>query len=801
MLLRPRWRKVFRDLWQEKSRTGIVVASIAVGIIAFGGLFGTRNIVSQNIAIEYQRFNENDVVFELDGFDEALVRWAARQDFVTDAQGVTVYNATAPNIDGEEEDVVLTAFEDYSDIRINRLVPEAGRFPPQRGQVVVERSYTGAIAQEIGTSFVVEGDNDTVISLAYIGTAHDLNAFPNSVDPRIKLYVTPRTLRLLDFDTAFNQLYLTLDRDAIARAGTELETVTEDLRESISRLGVDVNGVRVNRDDNLWSGDFAVAIASILFFVGSAAVILSGFLVLNVITGLLARQRRQIGVMKMIGASGAQIAGLYLVLVGTFGVLALALALPMSRVLAEFVAGGLLSVGFLNVGITVVQIPLLVFIVQIIVAIAAPIIAALVPIARSARLSPIESLRETTVANSDWLDRALAKLRGLPRPVLLTLRNTFRRKARLVATLITLIVAGAFFMAALNLRVSVLREATTISLAGSDLRFTLARTADRSGVLRRVETVSGVTGGEGWLIDTVRRVRPDGTESDSLTLNGVPAETPYNAPSLTEGRWIEPLTADNRFEIVISTEFETLEPGVGVGDTLRLTFDGDEADWQVVGIVETGGPTSVTPPLYAAYDTVSRFVEAPEQSNFILVSTLADTFALERDTEQHILDALDRLGVDVVASSITLEESENARNSFDVIIFLLAFVALIIAIVGGFGLGGTMSLNVMERTREIGVMRSVGASSNTLRGMYVLEAVLIGGMSYVLALPVSLLVSYGFARAIGGIFGLDRALEFGVNPLGLLMWAVIIVIVAVLASLVPAQRASSISIREALAYE
>ncbi len=802
-MLSPRWRKVARDLWAEKSRTGIVVASIAVGIIAFGGLFGTRSVVAENITLEYRRFNENDVAYRINGLDDETVAWAARQPFVTDAQGLTVYNAEA-QLPGGVEDVVITAFEDYNDIRINRLLPEQGKVPPERGEVVIERSYTNEVGIDIGSEIIIELEEGRTTTLDYVGTVHDLNAFPNSVDPRIKLYVTPRTLRLLDFDPTFNQLYVTLDRETIANAGTTLDAVSDGLREDLERLGVEVDGVIVNRDGQLWSGDFANGIAAILFLVGSAAVVLCGFLVLNVITGLLAQQRRQIGMMKIIGATGWQVATLYLTLAAAFGTLALIFALPVSRLLSRGVSSALLGVGFLNVDVAVFELPIFVVIVQVIVAVMAPIIAGLLPIIKGARLSVLDSLQDSDSASIDGFDRLLAKIKGLPRPVLLALRNTFRRKARLISTLVTLIVAGGFFMGALNIRVSVLKEATTVALAGSDLRFNLDDYYDQGGVLMRVSTVDGITDAEGWVTGTVNRVRADDSESDDLTLTGVPADSPYNTPVITEGRWLVPPTPRHRpnlNEIVISTEFEDLEPDVKVGDTLRLTFDGTEQNWLVVGIVETGGPTSVTPPLYTYYEGASRYLQVPEQTNFVLTATSANTLEADARIEAAAVDELDRFGIEVSDSSVVLEESENARSSFDVIIFLLAFVAMIIAIVGGFGLGGTMSLAVLERTREIGVMRSVGASSNTLRGMYVLEGVLIGAMSYVLALPFSLLVSYGFAVAIAGIFGRDRPLEFGVNLVGLALWATIILVVAAIASLLPAQRAARISIREALAYE
>jgi putative ABC transport system permease protein len=122
------------------------------------------------------------------------------------------------------------------------------------------------------------------------------------------------------------------------------------------------------------------------------------------------------------------------------------------------------------------------------------------------------------------------------------------------------------------------------------------------------------------------------------------------------------------------------------------------------------------------------------------------------------------------------------------------------AVIGGLGLAGTMTLNVLERTREIGVMRSIGASSGMVGSIVLTEGMLIGFISWVLAVPLSVPVSLVFGSVIGHAF-FDRPLGFSFSLMGLTVWLAIVMITSVVASLLPAHRAMTMSVQETLAYE
>jgi putative ABC transport system permease protein len=111
-----------------------------------------------------------------------------------------------------------------------------------------------------------------------------------------------------------------------------------------------------------------------------------------------------------------------------------------------------------------------------------------------------------------------------------------------------------------------------------------------------------------------------------------------------------------------------------------------------------------------------------------------------------------------------------------------------------------MTLNVAERTREIGVLRAVGASNRALRGVFLLEGWAMGLMAWlagvVLAVPISVFLS----RRIGNAF-ISRPLDFAFSFRGIVVWLVIILAVSTLATLAPALAASRVTVRETLSYE
>jgi putative ABC transport system permease protein len=133
------------------------------------------------------------------------------------------------------------------------------------------------------------------------------------------------------------------------------------------------------------------------------------------------------------------------------------------------------------------------------------------------------------------------------------------------------------------------------------------------------------------------------------------------------------------------------------------------------------------------------------------------------------------------------------------IIFLL-IMAVLTALVGSIGLTGTMSINVLERTREIGVMRTIGAVDRVIMQSVILEALVIGLITWLLAIGLSFPISVALLAIVGEAM-MGSAMSLSFTPVGILLWLGVVIGLSIIASIVPARNAARLTINEVLSYE
>ena len=793
-MTRLRWRKVLRELFESKGRTALVVFSIAIGVMAFGGLLTARTVMNENLTTGYLNSRANDIAFDLAPFDQPLIHWVARQPYVTDVQALTTYIGETVKPDGEKEDIQLTGVSDFSQLDVNILAPEAGKFPPGKDEIVLERNSLSTYDYAIGDLITVELTDQKPRQLTIVGTVHDMNTPMPITSRSVKSFVQRDTLFDLGGDSTLNKLYVKIDRAALAANGEKLGDYADALRDGIEGKGVSVRSVNANLENKHWAQDNVTTMMLLLATIGGVALAFSGFLVFNIISSFVTKQKRQIGVMKTIGASRAQIAWIFLSLVACFGLLALVIALPLSMYMAYAIATFFGS-QMMNFDIDIFRPSWWVIGLEVAMALLVPMLASLVPVWQGTGMTVVEAINDGADQKSvSRFDRWLASIK-LSRTWALALRNTFRHKVRLLMTLATLVMAGAFFIGVLNLYTALPNDfKQQATLESSDIKVSFREPANKRALEARTLRGENVVAAEGWLRSGATLVKADGYETESFGLYGIPEASSFTAPNLAQGRWLAALTPDSRFELVVSDDI-ALDYQVEVGETITLKNDDETRSWQVVGIVDTREPA-----LYGHYDTVSRWVNLRNQANEVHVrATAADAETLavvEASLSTIFADA----GIDVKDIRNAAQMLADVLATISVLIMMLLMCGVLIAVVGGLGLAGTMSLAVMERTREIGIMRSIGAGTGTLRQMLVSEGVMVG----LLSLGFAWLASFPVTTVLNSALGLvlfSRPISFALHPYAPLLWAALVMLVAVVASLLPAQNATRVSVREAIAYE
>ncbi len=796
-MLSPRWRKVASDLWSSKTRTALVVLSIAVGVFALGMITASRAMLTRGLASDYAASRPSSaVIYTNEPFGDDLVDAARQTRGVREAEGrhsLTVRARVGPD---DWRELTLFAVADYADVRVNAVTIDRGAWPPPRRELLVERSSAPFLRARAGGRLTVRLRDGKEREMRVAGVAHDLSQFATRFTGIAYGYITQDTAEWLREPRGYNELYIVTSGDPRDRAG--VERVVKRVQDKVEKSGREVFRVYVQAGRH-WADDSMQAMILLLGVLGFFSLALSAFLVVNTISSLLTQQVRQIGIMKAIGGRASQIMGMYLATVGAYSVLALIVALPLgalgARALSRFTAD------LLNFSVRDFGIPPQTLALEVAAGLAVPLAAAVLPVLAGTRITVHRALGSYGLGDQGLgrsrLDELVDAVRGFSRPLLLSLRNTIRRKGRLALTLATLTVAGAIFIGVLSVRASLIGTAgAAFAQWDSDVWVLLERPYRVERLQHEALRVPGVQRTEAWRLASARRVRPDGTESGNVFVYAPPAATAVFHPAIVQGRWLLP---EDGNAVVVATDVLENERDIQVGDALVLKVGARKRAFRVVGIAKTL-LTREEPRVYINYPAFAHLGGGANRTDYLMIVTERHDAAYQSAVAKRLNAYFEQLGLRIRLMFPLGERQAQVQASFNVIVGLLLIMAVLLAVVGGLGLAGTMSINVLERTREVGVMRAIGATNGAIMRIVLVEGLLIGAVSWACAAVLAVPLSLGLSHAVGMAF-LRSPLRYTFSASGVLIWLGLALALAAVASALPAWNASRLSVRDVLAYE
>ena len=790
-MIRPRVRKVLRDVWHHKARTVLVVLAIAIGIVGAGAVLNTWSLLRRVTREGYLATNPAAATIRTDSIDAALLERVRRLPGIRDVQARrTVYGRAM--VGGTWRTAVLFAADDFAGTTIGALQPVSGAWPPGTGGLIVESSsveYAGAV---IGEPILVQVGDAEPQSLEVTGVARDAGLAPGWMEHVVYGFVTPATLARLGTPFSLDLLQLTvadpsLEWEAVRRIAYEAKALIEASGRRVYNVDVPEPGEHIH----------AAQINSLLFTQGAFGIlslVLSGLLVINLVTAMLAGQVREIGVMKAIGARGGQLAAMYLGLALVLGLVACVIAVPVAAVLGRWYAD--FAASLLNFDTTGYAIPGWAVGIQLGVGALLPVAAAAVPVVRGARIPVSMALRDFGIeGDGSGGPRLLRRIGGVTRPLLLSIRNAFRRRQRMALTLITLAMGGAVYLGALNLRSSI--RGSVGYTFGEILRYDLSVGFSRSYPAHRIEAavreVAGVAAVEAWSGTRAAAARPDGVLGNSFPLGALPFDSRVVAFPVDSGRW---LTAADTNALVINRSLRAGDEQLALGAEVSLVIEGKPSRWTVVGIVASG-------PGATAFTTRAAMVRATGDSlmdRAMIKAERADPVA-QAELSRRLRGALEGRGFEVGSSQLMSESRIVLEDHLLLVAGFLMIMSQAMIVVGGLGLASTMSLSVLERTREIGVLRAIGARHGAILTMVQAEGLVISLASWALAIPLSIPMSVILGRTFGRIMMPVRITTLVPEASGLLAWLGVVVVVSLVACAWPAYRATRVTTAAALAYE
>jgi len=589
---------------------------------------------------------------------------------------------------------------------------------------------------------------------------------------------------------------------------------------------------------------FLLVFAGISVFVGA-------FLIFNTFSITVAQRTREFGMLRTLGASSRQILATVFAEALMLGIVASVLGIVAGLGFVELVTGAFKAVGF-ELPQSGIVLSADAVVVPLIVGIASTLGSSIVPAIRATRVTPLEALRDEgrdTEAPSRrrvWTARALVLLGiaalaaglfatssfGSALPVLgIGLILLFIGIAMLAGTLVTPLasfvgrpierlrgVTGR--LARENTLRNPSRTATTsaalmIGVALVVFAAVFAASATKSVGDALDQTFAGdliVANTDGFSPispDVARQVaKVDGVETVS-PLSGAPAEVelstwkqeliagldPQTLTKVAKLDWVDgddaTFTGLGPDQAIVESKWAD-DNGVAVGDTITLkSVIGEEVPVTVEGSIRDRVQllvSSVALPI----ETVRRQFDARQDfADLVGFAAGADPGATK--------DRVDRLLADRFPQAEARDQQQFKQEQEDGINQLLALIYVLLAlsvIVSLFGVVNTLVLTIYERTREIGMLRAIGASKSQIRRMIRYESLITAMIGALIGAVVGLGIAIAAVEALK-----DQGLVLGVPIVGVIVVLVASGIAGILAGVWPARRAAGIEVMEALQYE
>ncbi len=808
------WRKVWRDLWGNKLRTLLVVLATTTGVFAIGMVFGLSSVMLDRLDEDFEASTPPHLTFRTGLFDKSLVDAIRREPGVIAAEG-EIRADFRWKLEGEVDwrPGTLISRDDYETQYMYLIDLLDGHWPTKR-TLAVERLSSDYFDLPMGATVLVE-----VGQREYSLPIEGLVRHPHTPPPQLgegdaTFCVTLETLAwLTNQEQGFNTLNVRLEslsyeaaQEAGARIDDRLESVGLKARSNEGAgsgeggaHGESASGTAstwsIIDPDAHWGEEMINTVTLILAVLGVLSLALSGFLIINTMNATIVQEIWQIGVMKVIGASAGRVARIYLAMALVYSLLSLFVAVPLGAAVANYMAVWLLDL--FNVILADFRFMPEAVAIQVAMGLVVPLLAAVVAVSGGARITVREAISSHGMGGKfgrGWFDRLIGQIRSLPRPLALSLRNTFRRKARVALTLLALAGGGVMFVMTMSVSTSFDNTLNALlSDFGFDTTIVLDRPYSTARLIEASESVPGVSRAEVWNRNGAQLVLPNG-EDLPVGLWGVPSDSQMFSPRIVSGRNLLPGEGN---AILLNNKIATDE-GFQVGDEIELVIGGRKATWTVVGLIVNISNGSQDN--FAPFDALARATGGADRGGQVLVTFDDPSPGVQQKLTDDLRDVYEARRIKTSRVEAASQIREREMSSFNVISILMLTMAILAAVVGSAGLMSTMSINVVERAREIGMMRAIGATSPSIIRIFVIESVLVGLLSWLVAVPLSYPGAHAFSSVVGAEV-INLPLDFAYPVYSLILWLAVIVVISAVASLWPALQATKVSVREALAYE
>lgn len=799
------WTKVWLDLRNNRARSILAIFSITIGLIATGTIFGLVNQLLTAMDRAHQEVQPAHInIFLRNIVDQAVVDELKEIDGILDIDPVnqlSIQYRTSAQDDWKLGNLVMR--DDYENQTYDWMILKQGDFP-QDDLLGLERLTSQDIAVGLGDSVVIKAGT-VEEEFEVNGLIRHPFVQPPLFGGQAHFFTDAVGLEKFGIPEGFyGQLLVQVNPYSLEFA----QQVAGEIRSALSDQGYGVV-ITIYQDPNEhWGRMFVEGINLVLQIMAVVALVLSVILIMNIMTALITQQTDQIGVIKAIGGSRMAIIRTYLSSVVFYSLAALFISIPISLIAAYLSTQWFLNL--FNIDYEVFQFSQFALILQIVLGLVVPVAAALQPILHGASISVREAFATYGIGadfGQSGLDRWVERIssRFFSSFYAAAFTNIFRRKLRLLLNLGVWVTAGVTFMVVMSLIAStVLTIEQDISRRNYDVRVGFRDSQPTREILDLTLAQTEVIAAAPWYSRNALLLRDGERLQDSAGLGaqliGLPTTFSTFTPLISEGRWF--MEGENSNVVVLSAE-TAQKNKIKIGDSITLDLGDLGSDtWEVIGLYRViYGSGFLVEEIYTPLDALYQSIGQRDVLTQVLIQTNLDGLQQNTDFSESLKTLFEEEGyaLDLYTTTITLQERQYAFNQYSSVLSILLGLAMLMATVGGIGLMGTLGISVVERRREIGVLRAIGAHNRAITNLLLLESLFQGLLSWVITIPLALLLSPPMTRLLGQTM-VQVDLDYAFNGWAILIWLLIVVFVTIFASTTPARDAVRVSVRESLNY-
>ncbi len=795
------WHKVWAELWAYKVRTLMAILSISAGVSCVGVLFGMIDLELAKMDAAHLKSQPSHISLILrSDADHDLLKQIAALDGVAGIDPMTPltvrYSSAGSN---HWQMATLIIRPDYTEQQFDKTLLQNGKWPTDR-QIGIENLSASFSGLGVGDTIDFETDN-TVLTTTISGVLRHPFVKPPNFGGQMHFFGDTQLARVFGIPAgSFRQLLVQITPPY---STDKARKIAQTIRSLFLARHIAVNVTLLQDPQKHWGRPFFAGVNLVLQIMALAALLLCSVQIFNTVSANIDQQTYQIGIMKALGGSTFTISKIYGAEILFTAMAALIVAVPLGLTGAYLSSCQLLSL--FNIACDGFDYAPRAIYFMLGGGLLIPLLAAAGPILRGAAMSVREAISSYGLGADFgrnrfdlWMEKGTTS--HLPTIYAAALGNLIRRKTELLLTQAVLLVAGVTFLVLMSLIASLnLTLDQEMARSHYAVRLGFSRDQTRHSVMETLDAIDNHAELETWQRLPVEIADYQGKPlrqkgSLGLQMLALPAAGVMYQPLIESGRWLRSDDAGQRV-LVLSAESAELN-SIQTGDSLNIQLSTVKEVWQVIGTYRwLAGNNFSVEPVYAPLETLQIQNGNRDSVSFALIgpalNKLSDETAyLQKLKTEFRAKAID---LDVYTTNAKLEQRQFAGNQFRPVLGTLFGLAAMIATVGGIGLSGTLTTSVMQRTREIGVLRSIGAPSQAIFRLFLLEGLFHGVTAWLLSIPLAYFSAAPIAAALGKtMLGIKLDYCFAWPAVGL--WLLILMVLVSAAAYWPARKAAKLTV-------